>query len=146
MTRLYAVVLAFSAMMVLTGGCQEEQQVSSDVNLHRLIAAENRELKEKLVAEEKKRNDEIKKLENQFQAEMKKRDDDMKHLAEQLAQCEKARENSLKAQEKEQKRLDSLISALRDWNTDLTAEVRRLKEELANIKGEPVKPQTNANN
>jgi hypothetical protein len=131
MTRLYAVALAFSAMMVWTGGCQEEQQVSSDVNLHRLIAAENRELKEKLVAEEKKRDDEIKKLVIQHQAEMKKRDEDMNRLKEQLAQCEQAKQNSLKAQQEEQKRLDSLMSALRDWNTNLTTEVRRLKAELA---------------
>lgn len=134
MKKTYTAILVIITALVFAGGCRE-QQSSSDAKMHRLIAAENRELKEKLEAEKKKRDDEIKKLEAQFQAELKKRDDDMSRLAEQLAQCEQARQNVTKSREKEQERLESLTSALNDWNKELTIEVKQLKEELANCKG-----------
>jgi septal ring factor EnvC (AmiA/AmiB activator) len=127
-------ILIIIAAMIFAGGCMEEQ-ASSDSKIHRLIAAENRELKEKLEAEKKKRDDEIKKLETQFRAEMLKRDDDMNRLTEQLAQCEQARQNVIKSRKQEQERLESMISALNDWNKELTIEVKQLKDELANCKG-----------
>jgi chromosome segregation ATPase len=148
MKKTCAAVLAIGMAILWAGGCQEEQASSGD-KMARLMALENRDLKTQLQQETKKRDDEIKNLKTQFQAEMKKRDDEIKNLktqfqvemkkrddvnrlTEKLAQCEQAKQKSIKAQEEEQKRLESLISDWMDGNTELVAKVEQLKAELSN--------------
>jgi Skp family chaperone for outer membrane proteins len=191
MKRAYTMVLAIITAIVFTGGCQEEQ-VSSNVSLHRLIAAENRELKAQLQQETKKhdeeiknlktqlqtetkkrddeiktlktqlqtktkkrddeiktlktqlqtktkkRDDEIKTLKTRLQTETKKRDDDVQNLRKQLDQCEMSSDK--KMNEEGERQCEKLVSDLMDGNTELTAEVEQLKNEMAKIKGEPAEP------
>jgi flagellar motility protein MotE (MotC chaperone) len=160
MIRTYAVVLIISMAVVWAGGCQEEQ-VSSDVKQSRLIAAENRDLQQ----ETKKRDDEIKNLNAQSQVEMKKkdeeikklseqlkkaqassqaeitkRDDEVKNIKDQLFQCEKARDTKMEDVQKEMgDRYVGLITDLTSKDSELTAEVDRLKAELVKIRGEEKK-------
>ena len=158
--KAYTVVLAIIAAMVFTGGCQEEQ-VSSDVSLHRLIAMENRDLKAQLQQETKKREEEIKNLKTQMQTETKKRDDkiktlekqfqtekeklnaDVDDLTKQLAECVQTTDE--KMAEDMKKYCEESTTILMNWNTELVAENERLETELAKIKGEPAEQQSDAN-
>jgi len=158
--KAYTVVLAIIAAMVFTAGCQEEQE-SSDVSLHRLIAMENRDLKAQLQQETKKREEEIKNLKTQMQTETKKRDDkiktlekqfqtekeklnaDVDDLTKQLAECVQTTDE--KMAEDMKKYCEESTTILMNWNTELVAENERLETELAKIKGEPAEQQSDAN-
>lgn len=160
MKKTYAAVLAVIAAIVFTGGCQEEQ-VSSDVNMHRLIAMENKDLKAQLQQETSKRDEEIKNLKTQLQTETKKRDDviknlekqlqtekeklnaDVENLSKQLAKCTQTTDE--KMAEDMKKYCEEQVTSLMDWNTELVAENELLKTELDKIKGEPAEPQSDAN-
>ena len=142
------------AGFVFTMGCEKQQETSSDVRMHRLIAMENKQLKEQLQQETKKSDDEIKNLKNQLQTETNKRDDEIKKLktelqnetkklndeikilTEQLARCEQTRDE--KIAEEVKKSCGEQVTSLTEWNTELVNENERLKNELAKLKGETV--------
>jgi DNA anti-recombination protein RmuC len=158
---LTAVWLIIGAL-IFTVGCEKQQEASSDVRMHRLIAMENKQLKQQLQQETKKRDDEIKNLKNQLQAETKKRDDEIKklktelqnetkklndeikNLNEQLARCEQNRDEKIDAEVK--KLCGEQVSGLTEWNTELVNENEQLKSEIAKLKGETVEQQSDANN
>ncbi len=160
MKRAYIIISAIVIAMVFTMGCRDKQ--GSDERMYRLIANENRDLKERLQAETKKRDDEIRNIQKKMQAEIKKRDDeiqnlktqcqnekrklndDIENLADQLEDCVKTTDEKIKEQMK--KYCEDTVSQLMDWNTELTAENEQLKTELTKIKGKPAGPQTDANN
>jgi hypothetical protein len=146
MTKTRLMVLIISIATVWTGGCQEEQ--TPDMRQARLIAMENKELKAQLLAEAKKREDEIKNLKAQCQAEAKKQDDQMKNLkeqikkrdndieqyAQQLAECEQIKSEEMqKAADKE---VWGMVMDLSQKNEQLLAENERLQAELDKMKGQ----------
>jgi predicted nucleic acid-binding Zn-ribbon protein len=180
MKMAYMAFLAVGMAILCAGGCQEEQVSSGDKGA-RLMAVENKELKEQFAAEKKKQDDEIKNLNTQcqaemkkkddeikklsaqlknaqasaqepllakikmqddeiknlnarFQAEMKKRDDEIQTINKQLAECEQT--TSEKAAKEIDKQCQEMVTDLLNWNTDLVAEVERLKAGQADVNSE----------
>jgi predicted nuclease with TOPRIM domain len=157
MKMTYMAVLAISMIILWAGGCQEEQ-ASPDVKMARLTALENKELQAQLQAEKKKCDDDINKINNekaQLQAEIKKRDDEIKNLnaqfaagsknlndefrdiQKQLDECQQVK--SVEMQKESDKEVWGMVTDLAQKNEELTAEVERLKAELAKAKGEEKK-------
>jgi uncharacterized small protein (DUF1192 family) len=150
MRKTFAGILIISIAIIWTAGCQE--QGSAEVQKHRLVVLENRELKtqlkeeakkqdeeiksvkEQFRVESKKRDDEIKKLEKQHQIELEKRDNETKQIARQLAECEQIK--SAEMQKEADKQIWDFVTELGQKNDELTAEVERLKAELAKVKGQ----------
>ena len=132
METTYKTILAIILAMVFTGGCREKQ--GSEEKLYRLIAAENRELKEQLQIETKKGEDEIKNLKMQLKNEKERLGADIESLTKQLKECRQRTDEKIEEQMK--KYCEDAISQLMDWNQNLIAEIERLRDELAKIKGE----------
>jgi DNA anti-recombination protein RmuC len=88
----------------------------------------------RLKAELNKRDEEIKKLSAQLQDEMKKRDDEIQAISKQLDQCEQI--NGEKIQREVEKSCGETTKSLMDWNTELAAEVERLKAGSADVNSE----------
>ncbi len=119
---------------------------------------EIKDLKTKLQTETKRKDDEIKKLSEQLKKaqapipaevakrdneiqnlkdEAKRQDNNVKNIAEQLSLCEKARDAKMEEVQKSMgDRYISFITDLTNKDAELTAEVERLKAELAKAKGE----------
>ena len=154
MKKMCVAVLAISMAIFWAGGCQEEQ-ASSGEKMARLIALENKELKVQLEAQKKKcdddmskaqaksqteikkREDEIKKLDAQLAAEQKNRNDEVQNLKKQLDECEQTK--SAEMQKAADKTVWDMVTDLGQKNAELSAEVDRLKAELAKTKGEEKK-------
>jgi hypothetical protein len=164
MKILAAVVIACVAILG-AGGCQEEQASSGD-KMTRLLAVENKELKEQSQADIKKRDDEIKSLKAQIkkldeeskgfdkrlQADLNKRDDEIKNLNAQLQAQTKKLDDDIQAVSKQleqceqttgdkiqkevEKSCGDTVKSLMDWNTELVAEVEQLKAKSSDANSE----------
>jgi phage host-nuclease inhibitor protein Gam len=126
-------------MMVGMGGCQEEQQATTNIKSARLMAAENRELQQEakilegkikdLQAEKIKQDDEIKNLKSQLKTEKAKRAEEVQGLSKRLDECKAITDEKLAEEAK--KNSDELTTSLMNWITELSTENERLKAELA---------------
>ncbi len=123
-TSIGLAIVAAVFIIVWAGGCQEEQ-ISSDVKMSRLISAENRQLKQ-----------EIETLKKQIDQQ-----------EQNLAQCEKEKQDwQFKAEKGLEKQGEKMMSMMMTSQAGLTAENERLKAELAKLKGESAaEPQAEAN-
>lgn len=146
MKKTFVSTLIVSIVVIWSTGCQKEE--STGVQNHRQLVLENKELKaqlkeeaegvkhikEQCLAESKKLEDEIKRLEKQYDSEIKKKDDEIKQCTEQLSQC--AQIKSTEMQKEADKQVWDMVTKLGQANDELSAEVERLKAELAKVNGQ----------
>ncbi len=102
---------------VLLCGCEEAN--TSDVKMHRLIAAENSQLRA------------------QLQAETQKRDKEIKDLKDQLGQCEQEKQVwQDKADKALKEQIDGMIGIVMDEANNLKQENENLKARIKELEGQ----------
>ena len=142
MMRNLAILMA-CVSIAWVGGCKEEQQETSNPKMTRLIAVENKELKEKLQAETEKFNDEIRNLKTLLQQQ----DDQIKNLSQDLTLCAQVRDAKTDEIRKELiGDYEHALNILVDRNSELMAEIERLKADLAKIKEESLESKPDVSN
>ena len=136
-TRIGCAIVTILTIGLWVWGCQEQETQTPDERTARLIALENKELKEQMQTEIMKRDDEIHKLKEQIQADTKKYNDNVQSISDILAQCEHDRTEGIKELEKKQKeQIEMILADVIKENQKLTAEIQRLNSEIAKLKGQ----------